>query len=137
MTLLSYAVPGKAPGKVPVHFFGTQEFAWMRRSDVVAFGAGLDFGMHLCKASNRAKAAFRKALHEVSVYFLVSLPAKLPVLRPKGTVVRHACPCSLSTRLVSEGKLMYVAHTRILIAQYQHVSSTCTCASYVCGIRWA
>ncbi|KAL3130595.1 hypothetical protein ABBQ38_008399 [Trebouxia sp. C0009 RCD-2024] len=69
-------VPGRAPGKVPVHFFGTQEFAWMRRSDVVAFGAGLEAGMHLCKASNRAKAAFRKALHEVSVYFLVSLPAK-------------------------------------------------------------
>lgn len=65
-------MPGKAPGKVPVHFFGTQEFAWMKCSDVVSFKAGVEAGMHICKASNRSKAAFKKALHEVSVYFLVS-----------------------------------------------------------------
>lgn len=65
------AMPGKAPGKVPVHYFGTQEFAWMRSSDVVSFGAGLQNGMHVCKPSNRSKAAFLRALHEVSVYFLV------------------------------------------------------------------
>ena len=64
-------MPGKAPGKVPVHYFGTQEFAWMRSSDVVSFGAGLQNGMHVCKPSNRSKAAFLRALHEVSVYFLV------------------------------------------------------------------
>ena len=55
-----------------MHFFGTQEFAWMKRNDVVSFEAGLEAGKHICKASNRAKAAFIKALHEVSVYFLVS-----------------------------------------------------------------
>jgi len=59
------------PGKVPVHYFGTQEFAWMKGKDVVSFGQGLQRGMHLCKASNRSKAAFQRALHEVSVYFLV------------------------------------------------------------------
>ena len=60
---------GKAPGKVPVHYFGTQEFAWMKTADVVDFGEGLQKGLHLCK---RPKAAFLRALHEVSVYFLVS-----------------------------------------------------------------
>ena len=59
------------PGKVPVHYFGTQEFAWMKGKDVVSFGQGLQRGMHLCKASSRSKAAFQRALHEVSVYFLV------------------------------------------------------------------
>lgn len=73
------AVPGKAPGKVPVHFFGTQEFAWTKRNDVISFEAGLKAGMHICKASNRAKAAFKKALHEVSVYFLVSAGTAAPL----------------------------------------------------------
>ena len=61
---------GKAPGKVPVHYFGTQEFAWMKTADVIDFEEGLQRGFHLCK---RPKAAFLRALHEVSVYFLVSL----------------------------------------------------------------
>ena len=54
-----------------MHYFGTQEFAWMKGKDVVSFGQGLQRGMHLCKASNRSKAAFQRALHEASVYFLV------------------------------------------------------------------
>lgn len=49
----------------------------MKRNDVVSFEAGLEAGMHICKASNRAKAAFKKALHEVSVYFLVSAGSRL------------------------------------------------------------
>ena len=71
LNIYADAVPGKAAGKVPIHFFGTQEFAWMKPNDVISFEAGLQAGMHICKASNRAKMAFRKALHEVSVYFLV------------------------------------------------------------------
>ncbi|KAL0042492.1 hypothetical protein WJX79_001550 [Trebouxia sp. C0005] len=68
----------KGPGKVPVHYFGTQEFAWMKGKDVVSFGQGLQRGMHLCKASNRSKAAFQRALHEVSVYFLEGeLPSEM------------------------------------------------------------
>lgn len=67
----------------------------MRRPDVVSFGAGLEASMHLCKASNRAKAAFKKALHEVSIYFLVSLPARLLVCRLEGPhVVGQDVPCS-------------------------------------------
>ena len=67
------AVPGKAPGKVPVHYFGTQEFAWLKRSEVSSFEAGLEAGMHICKARNRSKPAFKKALHEVHVYFVVRM----------------------------------------------------------------
>lgn len=66
-----HAVPGKAPGKVPVHYFGTQDFAWLRPSEVCSFQAGLDAGLHICKARNRSKPAFKKALHEVHIYFLV------------------------------------------------------------------
>lgn len=51
----------------------------MKRCDVFSFEAGLEAGMHICKASNRAKAAFKKALHEVSVYFLVSACRRLPL----------------------------------------------------------
>ncbi|KAL0040242.1 hypothetical protein WJX77_001213 [Trebouxia sp. C0004] len=68
----------KGSGKVPVHYFGTQEFAWMKGKDIVSFGQGLHRGMHLCKASNRCKAAFQRALHEVSVYFLEGeLPSEM------------------------------------------------------------
>ena len=70
------------PGKVPVHYFGTQEFAWMKSKDVVSFELGLQRGMHICKASNRSRAAFQRALHEVSLYFLVcaSLAPRLLLL---------------------------------------------------------
>ena len=83
-------MPGKVPGKVPVHFFGTQEFAWMKRNDVVSFEDGLEAGMHICKASNRGKAAFKKALHEVSVYFLVSASSGIAFLQ------QHQCHFHLS-----------------------------------------
>lgn len=65
------ALAHAGPGKIPMHYFGTQEFAWMKRKDVVSFEAGLAKGMHVCKASNCSKSAFMRALHEVSIYFLV------------------------------------------------------------------
>lgn len=55
----------------------------MKPNDVVGFEAGLHAGMHICKASNRAKAAFKKALHEVSVYFLVGTI--------RGSIARSVC----------------------------------------------
>lgn len=68
-----HAVPGKGPGKVPVHYFGTLEFAWLKPSEVCSFQTGLQAGMHICKAKSKNKpASFKKALHEVHVYFVVS-----------------------------------------------------------------
>ena len=69
---ISHAVPGKGPGKVPVHYFGTLEFAWLKPGEVCSFQAGLQAGMHICKARTKNKPAFKKALHEVHVYFMVS-----------------------------------------------------------------
>ena len=63
----------------------------MKHSDVVGFEAGLQAGMHICKASNRAKQAFQKALHEVSVYFLVGMLSDLHILQS----VYNLCCCML------------------------------------------